>query len=454
MTHMKIKRMKLNKMKSIGIVAGMLLCLACGWSRAEVPVQSWTLGNGARVLFVENHTLPILDVSVDFDAGERRDPAGKSGTAALANAMLARGIKQAEMPAGSEPAMSEAQISDAFADIAAQRGVRVDNDRSGVTLRTLVSHRDVAIPLLGRLLAQPAFPEELLARDKARTISDLKESLTTPEEIADRAFTHLLYGRHPYAAQPTEASLHAISRADLIAFHATYFVANHAVVAIIGDLTREQADRVAQQLTDRLPQGVALPDLPPVLVAQGREQRLPHPASQAHILIGMPAYAFHDPDHYALSVGNYILGGGGFASRLTREVREKRGLTYGVYSFFSPRAQPGPFQIGLQTQKQQAEQALQVVRDTLAAFLRDGPTKAELRGAKDNLIGGFALRLDSNRKILENIAAIGFYGLPLDYLDRWPERIKSVTAAEVKAAFSRKIRLDQLSTVVVGGMTQ
>ncbi|HTH43917.1 MAG TPA: pitrilysin family protein [Oxalicibacterium sp.] len=435
-------------------LALVLLYASCTLSHAAIQIQSWTLANGARVLFVENHSLPILDVSVDFDAGTRRDPPGKSGVAAMTNALLARGIRQVDTPAGSEPALTEAQISDAFADIAAQRGARIDNDRSGVTLRTLVNHREVAIPLLARMLAQPAFPQDVLERDKARAISELKESLTMPEAIAERAFTHLLYGNHPYAAQPTEASLQAITRDDLVAFHAAHFVANRAVVAMIGDITREQADRVAQQLTQRLPQGAPLPALPPVTIAAGSEQRIPHPASQAHILIGMPGSAYHDPDHYALTVGNYILGGGGFASRLTHEVREKRGLTYGVYSFFNPMAQRGPFQIGLQTQKQQAERALQVVRSTLADFLRDGPTAAEVQSAKDNLIGGFALRLDSNRKILGSVAAIGFYDLPLDYLDRWPERIASVTAADVQAAFNRKLQLDKLSTVVVGGSSQ
>jgi len=432
------------------ILAFLVLSASCSLGHAALQIQSWTLRDGARVLFVENHTLPILDVSVDFDAGSRRDPPGKSGTAALTNLMLARGIRRNDTPAGSEPALSEAQISDTFADIAARRGVRVDSDRSGVTLRVLSSQRDTAIPLLARMLAQPAFPEALLARDKARAISDLKQSLTMPEDIADRMFTRLLYGTHPYAEEPTEASLQAITRADLVAFHARYFVANRAVVALVGDLTRDQADRVAQELTRRLPQGAPLPPLPPVRIGPGREERIPHPASQAHILIGMPGEAIHDPDHYALTVGNYILGGGGFASRLTKEVREKRGLTYGVYSFFDPMAQPGPFEIGLQTQKQQTDEALQVVRGTLAAFLKDGPTEAEMQAAKDNLIGSFALRTDSNRKILEYLAAIGFYGLPLDYLDKWPDRIRRVTAADVKAAFNRKIRLDRLSTVVVG----
>lgn len=430
------------------IIGSVVLCVACNASYAALQIQSWTLSNGARVLFVENHTIPMLDVSVDFDAGSRRDPVGKSGTSALTGAMLARGIHAS--PTGNEAAMSEAQISDAFADSAAQRGGRLDDDRAGATLRTLVTERETAVSLLARVLAYPSFPEEFLQRDKARTISAIKESLTKPEAIAGKAFSKRLYGSHPYGQQADVASIEAITRDDLLAFHAKYYVANRAVVALIGDVTRAEADQIAQQLTQRLPQGEALPPLPPVTIAPGAEERISHQASQAHILIGMPGMARHDPDHFALTVGNYVLGGGGFVSRLMQQVREQRGLSYGVSSYFIPMAQPGPFQISLQTKKEQADQALQVVRSTVADYLRDGPTPAELKAAKDNLIGGFALRIDSNKKILENIAAIGFYDLPLDYLDTWTDKVSKVTAAEVKAAFQRKIQLDKLSTVVVG----
>lgn len=436
----------------IRLIAGAVLSAACSLSHAALNIQSWTLDNGTRVLFVENHTIPMLDVSVDFDAGERRDPAGKSGVAALTNAMLARGVQQGAN--STEPALTEAQISDGFADIAAQRGNRIEGDRAGLTLRTLTTERDAAIALLARVLAQPSFPAELLERDKARTISAIRESLTKPEVIADRAFEKLLYGSHPYGDNPTPESIGAVTRDDLAAFHAKYYVANRAVVAMIGDATRADADRIARQLTERLPQGSPLPALPPVVIAPGSEQRIAHNSAQAHILIGEPASARHDPDYFALMVGNYTLGGGGFVSRLMHEVREKRGLAYGVYSYFEPLAQPGPFQIGLQTKSDQADEALKIVRETVAGFLRDGPTPSELAAAKDNLIGGFALRLDSNRKLLENVAMIGFYGLPLDYLDTWTDNVSRVTAAQIREAFKRKLQMDKLSTVVVGATSR
>lgn len=422
-----------------------------GQAHATLKIQTWNLANGARVLFVENHSIPIVDVSVEFDAGSRRDPSGKSGTASLTNAMLARGLRESAAPVA-EPAMSEAQISDAFADTAAQRGGGAGADRAGATLRTLSSRaeRDASIALLARVLAHPSFPENFFARDKARMISAIKEDETKPESIAGKAFWRQLYGTHPYAQQETVASVESITREDLVAFHNIHYVANRAVIALIGDVTRDEADAIAQQLTSRLPQGTPLPALPAVELSPAREERIEHPASQAHIMTGVPAVARGDADYFALLVGNYTLGGGGFVSRLTHEVREKRGLSYSVYSYFSPMAQPGPFLAGFQTQKEQAGEALKVVRDTIAGFLRDGPTPQELKAAKDNLAGGFALRIDNNRKILDNIAAIGFYNLPLDYLDTWTANVKKVSIADVKAAFQRKLALDKMSTVIVG----
>ena len=435
----------------------LLIVLTCGSAQAALKIQTWELANGARVFFVENHSIPMLDVSIEFDAGSRRDPQGKAGTASLTSAMLARGLREDRAPDGSiEPALNEAQISDAFADTAARRGGGAGNDRAGATLRTLSSpaERDASVRLLARILAQPDFPANFFERDKARTISAIREELTKPASIAGKAFWRVAYGAHPYAMEATVESVEAVTRDDLIQFHRRYYVANRAVIAMIGDVTRGEADAIAQQLTMRLPQGEPLPALPAVPAAQGKEERIAHPASQSHILIGGPALERGDPDFFALTVGNYVLGGGGFVSRLMQEVREKRGLAYSVYSYFSPMAQAGPFQIGLQTQKEETDTALKVVHDVLSDFLRKGPTEAELKAAKDNLIGGFSLRIDSNRKILDNIAVIGYYNLPLDYLDTWTANVAKVSADDIKAAFNRKVAADRLATVVVGAGSQ
>lgn len=427
--------------------------LVAGSVHAGLNIQHWTLDNGARVYFVENHAIPVFDVSVDFDAGARRDPATKSGIAALTNGMLARGIRAANLPDGTmESGMTESEISDALADVAAQRGGGPGTDRSGMSIRTLSSssERDQSMRVLARLLAHPSIPDEFFLRDKARTISSLKEGLTKSESIADKAFWRLAYNGHPYGNETTVESVEAITRDDLLQFHQTHYVANRAVIAMIGDVTREQANAIAIELTRRLPQGVPLPELPAVSASTAIEQRYPHPASQSHLLLGMPALARGDKDFFALTVGNYILGGGGFVSRIYREVREQRGLAYSSYSYFNPMTQPGPYIAGLQTRKDQTDEALKVVRETIATFLRDGPTEAELQAAKDNLIGGFALRIDNNRKILDNLSMIGYHQLPLDYLDTWTAQVSRVTVADIRSAFARKLSLDRMVTVVVG----
>ena len=443
----------LKKFWAMSLFSLFSLLLIASSAHAGLNIQHWTLENGARVYFVETHAIPVFDVSVDFDAGARRDPAAKSGIAALTNGMLARGVRAATLPDGTtESGMTESEISDALADVAAQRGGGPGTDRSGMSVRTLSSsaERDQSIRVLARLLAHPSIPEEFFRRDKARTISSLKEGLTKSESIADKAFWRLAYNDHPYGNETTVDTVEAITRDDLLQFHQTHYVANRAVIAMIGDVTREQANAIAIELTRRLPQGGALPEIPVVPASKGIEQRFPHPASQSHLLLGMPALARGDKDFFALTVGNYILGGGGFVSRIYREVREQRGLAYSSYSYFNPMTQPGPYIAGLQTRKDQTDEALKVVRETIATFLRDGPTEAELKAAKDNLIGGFALRIDNNRKILDNLSMIGYHQLPLDYLDTWTAQVSRVTVSDIRSAFARKLSLDRMVTVVVG----
>ena len=179
--------------------------------------------------------------------------------------------------------------------------------------------------------------------------------------------------------------------------------------------------------------------------------RVDHPAQQAHIQLGLPTLRRGDPDYFPLLVGNYILGGGGFVSRLMQEVREKRGYAYSVYSYFQPQRERGPFQIGLQTKREQARDALKVVEEVLAGFLANGPTEAELKAARRNLADGFPLRIDSNRKLIEYLSVIGFYGLPLDYIDASPRQVEAVTVADIRAAFARHVRPEHMVTVIVAG---
>ena len=244
-------------------------------------------------------------------------------------------------------------------------------------------------------------------------------------------------------------SVERITRDDLVAFHRDNYAAKRAVVSIIGDISRAEAEAIAQRLTEALPAGRADITIAPIVKPRRETVKIAHPATQSHIHIGAPAIARSDPDYYALLLGNYVLGGGGFVSRLMQEVREKRGYAYSVYSYFAPRKLDGPFEIGLQTKREQANEAIKVVEDVLAQFLAAGPTAKELAAAKKNLVDGLALRIDSNAKILGYLSAIGFYGLPLTYLDDFPAKINAVTAADVKTAFARHVKPENLVTVIV-----
>ncbi|QRJ65586.1 insulinase family protein [Azospira restricta] len=419
------------------------LCAATLAAEAGVRIEHWQAPSGARVYFVESRALPIVDVQVDFPAGAAQDPADKAGLAQLTRGLM-------DLGAGG---MDENEVATKLADLGARLGGGADTDRASVSLRTLAmpDKRNAAFAIMRAVIAEPRFDAAVFERERARTVAALREALTRPETIAARAFWAGLYGDHPYGRQPTVDSLGRISGDDLCAFHAARYTARTAVVSIVGDLSRAEAEALAQQLTGALPAGEAAVPTPAVTLPAAGEVRLPHPAAQAHIQFGLPALKRGDPDFYALMVGNYSLGGGGFVSRLMKEVRDKRGFAYSVYSYFAPMKEAGPFQIGLQTKREQAKDALKVARDELLRFLAEGPSEDELKAAKANIVGSFPLRLDSNRKILDNVAAIAFYGLPLDYLDTYAANIGKVTAADVRAAFARHVKPEHLVTVVVAG---
>ena len=408
---------------------------------AGVKIEHWVSPSGARVYFIESRVLPMLDVQVDFAAGSMFDPSGKSGLAALTRSELDLGA------AGRD----ETAIAEQLADIGANLGGGADTDRASVALRTLSAKdkREPALSILRDVLHQPLFDGAIFAREKARTIAGLKEAMTRPDSVAGKAFWAAMYPNHPYGQQASPESVAALSRDDLVAFHSRYYVAANASITLVGDISRAEAEKVAESIALGLPKGDAA-SLPPAPVTpKGSVIKLPHPASQAHIYIGLPAIERGNPDYFPLLVGNYSLGGGGFVSRLMKEVRDKRGYAYSVYSYFAPLKQTGPFQIGLQTKRSQAQDAIKVARDVLDSFLKEGPSAEELTAAKANLIGSFPLRLDSNKKLLDNAAAIGFYGLPLDYLDQYQAKVQAVTADEIKQAFARRVRPADLITVTV-----
>ena len=426
-------------------------------AQAVLPIQHWQQASGARVYLVESHNIPMVDVQIDLDAGSRRDPADKPGLASAAAGQLASGIRA--QPGARGPyakALNENQLGEAWADLGASLGASATGDRLSFSLRSLsdADLLDKAVQLAARQMAHPAYPEAVWLRDRDKLSAALRESLTRPGTVAQNRFSEAVYSGHPYGWRSTPESLRRIGVTDLQRWHAQALRPCRAVVSVVGDVDRARADALVTRLLALWPQGRCEP-LPPVsevpALQAAQDIRVPFDSAQAHVLIGQPGHKRNDPDFFALLLGNHILGGGGFTSRLTTQVREQRGLSYSVYSYFSPALHAGAFTVGLQTRPDQAAQAVEVARQVVQAFVEQGPTEAELQAAKDNLVGGFALRIDSNRKLLDNVANIAWNQLPLDYLDQWTPKMAAVTAEDVRRAFGRVLQPERMVTVVVGG---
>ena len=413
-------------------------------AQAALTIQHWQTPQGARVVFVESHELPMLDIAVDFPAGSARDPAGKAGLAQLTHGMLDQG-------AGG---LSDTAIAHGLADVGAALSGHLDRDRAGITLRTLSSaaEKGRALELLARVLQQPEFPQAVVKREKQRLIAAIREAEADPANVASKAFYRALYGSHPYAHDEAGeiASISKLTRGDLQTFYRAHYSAPNAVISLMGDITRAEAEAIADRLTAGLSRAMPVPALPKPAPATASDNRIAHPSTQSHVLMGVVGLSRNDPDYFPLFVGNYVLGGGGFDSRLLKEVRDTRGYAYSAYSYFLPLGEAGPFQIGLQTKLEQTDDALKVAQATLREFIANGPSEAELTQAKSNLTGGFPLRIDSNKKILDYLSVIGFYRLPLDYLDTWVDQVNAVDVTAVKQAFARRVDPGRLVTVVVG----
>lgn len=412
---------------------------------AGPKIEHWTLANGARAYFVQARELPMVQLRVVFDAASQRDPADKHGLASLTAAMLREGTG----------ALTADDVARGFEGLGAEFGAGADREMATVSLRSLTDPKllEPALDLTARLLAAPSFPADSLERERARVRVALSQEKQNPSATIQRAFMQALYGDHPYAAEPIgdEAGVQAITRDDVVAHHRRYYTGRNALIVLVGNLSGGEARQVAQRVLGRLPAGEPAPPTPVVMDVGAREQTIPFPITQSHIRLGQPGIARLDPDYFPLLVGNYTFGGGGLVSRLSVEVREQRGLSYSVYSYFHPMRGRGPFTLGLQTRNESRHEALAVVRRALADFIAHGPTEEELEAAKKHLTGSFPLRLDSGGKIADQVAGMAFYRLPLSYLDDYIPNVQKVTRRQVQDAFRRHLAPERMVTVIVGG---
>jgi len=410
-----------------------------------VDIESWETEQGMRVLFAPAPTLPMLDVRLTFDAGAARD-GDRNGLARLTSNALAHGT--ADMDADA--------VAERFEAVGAQFNTTSARDMGIVTLRTLTEPDWMAeaIDVLTEILAAPAFPEDDLARERRQMLQALQRERQEPGSVASRRFYQLMYGEHPYGNAPSgsEDTIPTLTRAEVESFFRQYYTAGNAVLAMTGAISRADAEALAERIARALPEGGRAPALPPVPKLEGPvTERIAFPSEQAHIFMGAPALRRDDADYYAMTVGNHALGGGGFTSRLFREVRTARGLAYSVHSAVRPMAAEGPFLIGMQTGTDQTDEALQVLREELQRLHQEGVDPDELEASQANITGGFPLRLASNSDIVQNLGMMGFYDLPLDFLAAHNDRIDAVSREEVHAVIQRHIDPEALVTVVVGG---
>jgi zinc protease len=425
-------------------------------AQATLPIKQLESFNGARAYLVQTKSLPMVDIEVSIDAGDRYDPVGKSGLADLTADLMAYGVR------GEKGLLSEAQIADEIADLGANIGLSVSGERATLRIRSLSRKdlRDRAVQLAAAMLSAPTYDANIVAREKQRTITSLLEAETKPEYVLERRFKSMVYGKYPLAESPSVKSVSAITPADLAQFHKRFYRGDRMIVSIVGDVDQAQAKEIVQGLLKRVPQfGPAIPSLTqlqrsPVEPLAERQVAIPFDSQQAHIAMGMTAVTRNNPDYFPLLVGNYILGGGGFVSRLMAEVREKRGLAYSVFSYFSPGKDVGIFQAGLQTKSDQGSMALEVMSETIGNFIAKGPTDSELAAAKANLVNGYPLRIDNNRKLLDNVSSIVWNDLPLDTMEVWTKQVEAVTLDQVTVAFQKYLAMDRMKIVLLGAQNK
>ncbi|MCI4411325.1 MAG: insulinase family protein [Thiotrichales bacterium] len=412
-------------------------------AQAGLNIEQWKTAQGARVLYAYAPELPMVDVRIVFDAGSARDN-DKKGVAYLTNTLIGMGDTQRD----------EEQFSQETEALGVRFSTQSLKDMALVSMRSLTkpSVLDAALSLSAAALDKPVFKEAVLAREQAQLLTALQAKQQSPSAVANELFWKRLYGDHPYAF-PTEgnaASVKTITVADIKQFYERFYTAKNAVVAIVGDVDRAKAEEIATKMTEALPTGEAAPALPAVNAPKEKGiESIAFPATQTQILIGQLGIARDDPDYVALYLANHILGGSGFASRLMEEVREKRGLVYGVSANLIPMHQLGPWYVSLQTATNNAKEALKVTQETVAGLLKSIP-QSEIDAHKDNIIGGFALETDSNKDIVGYLAMMGFYHLPDNWLATFPDKIRAINRDQLIAVVNKRLKPLDWTGIILG----
>ncbi len=407
-------------------------------------LEKWTLNNGTKVHYVDAPTLPMVDVLLTFDAGSARDK-DKQGVSLLTCALLSEGTAS----------MNADQLAETLEQVGAQFSCDPGTEMATIRLRTLTDKNslDTVVETISALLKAPDFPKKGFEREQKNVLIALKNEAQNPSAIATRAFYEGIYPNQPYANRVlgNEKTVSSLTVKDIKRFFEQHYVTQNLTMTIVGALTPEQANQMAVTLTAGLAEGHKQEKIPEVkALSQAFEKRIDFSSSQNHIMIGAPGLKFVDPDYFPLVLGNHILGGNASVSRIFTIVRSEQGLAYDAHSYFIPMTELGPFILGCQTEKSQAPKAIGLIKQILRNFIDNGPTPQELEDAKNNVLGSFALRFDSNQAIAEYVKNIGFYNLPIDFYHQYRNRIKQVTQQDIVKAFQARVHPDKMAVIVVG----
>jgi len=409
---------------------------------AAADVKTIDLGPSAQVWFVEDHTVPIVSFDISLPAGSAHDPRGKGGLAAFAAAMMDEGAGE----------MNSAAFQRALANRAIQFHARAERDFTVISVSALAEHAPEAMRLLQLALTRPRFDQDALARVRAAMIQSLQQEAAEPDQVAARAFMRDFFNGHPYghAVNGDIASIGSITQQELRDFARRHWVRNGIKIAAAGDITQAALAKLLGQTFSPLPNT----PVPPVRDV-GRLGRpgvhvVPMAVPQPAAVFGLPGIMRDDPDFIPAFVANYILGGGGFSSRLMEELRNKRGLTYGVSTGLSPYRKASVMIGQVGTRADAINQTIQVVRQVMADFAKTGPTQGELDDAKTYLTGSFPLAFASNTGIAAQLGTFQRQGLDAGYIARRNSLIQAVTLEDVRRAARRLFNPERLTVIVAG----
>jgi len=429
------------------ILSMLILCYREKDLLAMPPVQKIVLPNRLVVLHSEDHSLPFVTLHLLIDGGLRGDPTGQEGVARLTAEGLLLGTSRHTVDALNQ------ELDFMGASLSASSG----KDYSTLSFRFLKKDLDRALGLFMEVLTEPIFPDEEIKREKEKTLAAIQAEEDEPGEVAERAFLKALFPASPYGhpAIGSKESLQRITRNTIFNFYKTYYHPNNCILAVAGDLSQQE---VGTKLLPRFAkmEPVEIPNEAFNLSFQKGPEwiKINRQITQANVIIGHAGISRENPDFYAVGVMNYILGGGGFASRLLEEIRNKRGLAYSVDSFFDAGRYPGSFQIVLQTKNASASEAVSLARQQMELIQKEPVSDRELEGAKKYLVGSFPLRLDTQSKIADFLLLVQYYGLGLDYPERYPSLIKSVTKEDVLRVAKKYLYPESCILVVVGDLKE